>query len=70
MKPPGCVIKNDLQLNLHGDSDFFGIYIRSKLLKNVRLFTKDNWSLQMVACYLKALLNIPNFTNNDIFILF
>ena len=72
MKPPGCVIKNDLQLNLHGDSEFFGIYIwiSTKLLKNVRLFTKDNWSLQMVACYLKALLNIPNFTNNDIFILF
>ena len=70
MKPPGCVIKNDLQLKLHGDIEFFGIYISTKLLKDVRLFTKDNWSLQMVACYLKALLNIPNFTNNDIFILF
>ena len=34
MEPPGCVIKNDLQLNLHGDSEFFGIYIGTKLLKN------------------------------------
>ena len=25
MEPPGCVIKNDLQLNLHGDSKFFGM---------------------------------------------
>ena len=46
MEPPGCVIKNDLQLNLHGDSEYFGIYISTKLLKDVRLFTKDNWSLE------------------------
>ena len=27
MEPHGCVIKNDLQLNLHGDSEFFSMYL-------------------------------------------
>ena len=46
MEPPGCVIKDYLQLNLHGDSERFGTYVSKNLLKNVRLFTKDNWALE------------------------